>query len=176
MLCGSRGDRARLTGARNLFYHAARAAVHDARMRSSVTSTSLTPRKLNSSRTRYFGGSSCVRRTIFPTAAVTAWWKSTSPTCIPARFTRTDCPGSNIATLSPKRPSRRWQRPQYQIQRESAQSRPGILPAIGYLTSARISSFALIASFSGENGSVKSNVLCGPRHVSQPRSMGLPLL
>jgi len=41
-------------------------------MRSSGTSTSLTPRKEKSSLTRYFGGFSEVFRTILPTAAVTA--------------------------------------------------------------------------------------------------------
>ena len=62
-------------------------------MRSSVTSTSLTPRKEKSNFIKYFGGSSDVFRTILPTAALTAAWNRTLPTWIPSRFTRTDCPG-----------------------------------------------------------------------------------
>lgn len=66
-------------------------------MRSSGSSTSLTPRKVNRSRTRYFGGSWEVCRMTLATAAVTAWWKTTAPTCMPERFTRTVVPGSNTA-------------------------------------------------------------------------------
>src|SRR5579864_3526306 len=68
-------------------------------MRSSGTSTSVTPRKEKSSLTRYFGGFSEVWRTMWPTAAVTAAWNRTSPACNPARFTRTACPGWREATL-----------------------------------------------------------------------------
>ncbi len=76
-------------------------------MRSSGTSTSLTPRNEKSSFTRNLDGFSEVWRTIFPTAAVTAAWNKTSPACIPARFTRTACPGWRAATTHLTEPSGR---------------------------------------------------------------------
>src|SRR5215510_145173 len=62
---------------------------HLVTIRASGTSTSSTPRKVKRSLTKYFGGSSETWRTIVPTASVTAAWKTTEPTCMPARFTRT---------------------------------------------------------------------------------------
>src|SRR5215471_13785483 len=76
-------------------------------MRSAGTSTSLTPRKEKSSFTRYLGGSWEICLTMWPTASVTAAWNITPPACKPARFTRTSCPGSNIASSGESSP-RHW--------------------------------------------------------------------
>jgi hypothetical protein len=56
-------------------------------------------RKQKSSGTRYFGGSSEVYLRIFPIASVTAAWKVTCSTCMPARLTRTSRPGLNSASI-----------------------------------------------------------------------------
>src|SRR5258708_32509366 len=72
---------------------------HFATIRPCGTSTSSTPRKENKSFTRYVGGFSETWRTIVPTASVTAAWKTTEPTRMPARFTRTCGPSRSIRTI-----------------------------------------------------------------------------
>jgi hypothetical protein len=61
-------------------------STHFATIRSCGTSTSSTPRKEKRSFTRYVGGFSETWRTIVPTASVTAAWKTTEATRMPAKI------------------------------------------------------------------------------------------
>src|SRR3989442_15686383 len=66
-------------------------------MRSSATSTRLTPLKLKSSSTRYTGGSAETCRTIVPSASCTFWLKATPWIVSPLRFTLTRWFGSSMS-------------------------------------------------------------------------------
>src|SRR5437667_36728 len=66
-------------------------------MRSSATSTRLTPLKLKSSSTRYTGGSAETCRTIVPRASCTFWLNPTPWTVSPLRFTLTRWFGSSTS-------------------------------------------------------------------------------
>src|SRR5207245_3666556 len=68
---------------------------YDGRMRSSGTSTRLTPLKLKSNSTRYIGGSAETRCMIVPGASCTFWLKATPLIVRPLRFTFTRWFGSN---------------------------------------------------------------------------------
>src|SRR5436189_100951 len=66
-------------------------------MRSSATSTRLTPLKLKSSSTRYTGGSAETCRTIVPRASCTFWLNPTPWIVSPLRFTLTRWFGSSTS-------------------------------------------------------------------------------
>src|SRR5437016_3805266 len=66
-------------------------------MRSSATSTRLTPLKLKSSSTRYAGGSAETSRTIVPRASCTFWLNPTPWIVSPLRFTLTRWFGSSTS-------------------------------------------------------------------------------
>src|SRR5947208_168824 len=66
-------------------------------MRSSATSTRLTPLKLKSSSTRYAGGSAETCRTIVPRASCTFWLNPTPWIVSPLRFTLTRWFGSSTS-------------------------------------------------------------------------------